>query len=198
MASVPAAAGFSFFPAVTFTQLLRDEVGIGCSRNRERHSSGSRGRGSWVAAGREPAWGWHAIPWRPGASVGRKKGEDIPQISSYSEEYRHFWILMTMWKFRVRLLYQSLPFLYAAVSILNCVPRDREVNREFVQLKDCSIQRWEWRKRKPWHQLMTLSPIWNEVFQRGLCFPGRRTQLGNRKGSWDLLLRPPELSWAKF
>lgn len=121
------------FPAVTFPQLFRDEAGIGCCRNPERHSLGSRGSSSWVAAGKEPAWGWRAIPWRPEAAVGRREGEDIPQTSSYSEEYRHFWILVTMRKFRVCLLCQFLPFLCAIVSIWKGVPRDREVNKTWTR-----------------------------------------------------------------
>lgn len=159
-------------PAVIFTQLFRDKVGIGCCRNWERCSLGSRGSSSWVAAGKDPEWGWHAIPWGTEAAVERKKGEDIPQISYYSEEYMHFWILVTMWKFRVYLNYgQFLPFLYAIVSVLNFVPRDRKVNRDFVQHKDCSIQKWQCRKRKPWQHLLTLCPIWNKVSQGDLNFP---------------------------
>lgn len=169
------------FPAVTFTELFRDEVGISCCRKWERHSLGSRGSGSWVAAGKEPGWSWHDIPWRPEAAVGRRKEEDILQISSYSEEYRHFRILVIMWKGRVYLPFQFLPFLYAVVSILNRDPRDKEVIREFEQLEDGSIQRWWWRMRKLWHQLMTSSPIWNGVSQEGLCFTGRTTQLGNSR-----------------
>jgi len=39
------------------------------------------------------------------------------------------------------MLCQFPTFLHAIVPILNCVPRDREVNRDFAQLEDSSVQR---------------------------------------------------------
>lgn len=182
-------------PAVIFTLLFREKVGIGCCRNWERVSLGSRGSSSWVAAGKEPAWGWYAIPWRTEAAVERRKGRTflrfhLTQRSIGISEY--WWLCENLGH-----ICQFLPFLYAIVSILNFVLRDRKVNRDFVQHKDCSIQKWQCRKRKPWQQLVTLCPIWIKVSQRVLNFPRGIIQLGNRKGSWDLLLRHLELSWPK-